>query len=72
MTQKDQFFKGINYLFGSLPLIFLGPYGVYNAFINKQNMWHYLVLIIAILICLTAVFLIFRGLKLIMNSIFEK
>ena len=64
-------FKGIKYLAWALPLLFMGPTVIYNAFINKQNGWHYLVLAIGIIICFTAMFLMFLGLKTIMKSLFN-
>lgn len=63
--------KGINYLAWALPLLFIGPSVIYNAFINKQNGWHYLVLAIGIIACLGAVYLMFMGLKTIMRSLFN-
>ena len=63
--------KGINYLAWALPLLFIGPSVIYNAFINKQNGWHYLVLSIGIIACLGAVYLMFMGLKTIMRSLFN-
>jgi hypothetical protein len=41
-TNKELLSKGIKYLGGALPLLFIGPSIIYNAFINKQNIWHYL------------------------------
>jgi hypothetical protein len=35
-TNKELLSKGIKY--GALPLLFIGPSIIYNAFINKQNM----------------------------------
>lgn len=71
MTQKDTFYRGIKYLFGGLPCFFLGPSVYYNALMNKSNNWHYLVLIIGILISVLAVFLMYKGIKIIMQSIFN-
>ena len=41
-TNKELLSKSIKYLAWSLPLLFIGPSLIYNAFINKQNDWHYL------------------------------
>jgi hypothetical protein len=70
-TNKELLSKGIKYMAGALPLLFIGPSLIYNAFMNKENGWHYLVLGIGILICLTAMFLMFLGLKTIMKSLFN-
>ena len=70
-TNKELLSKGIKYLAGALPLLFLGPAVIYNAFMNKQNVWHYLVLAIGIIACLAAMYLMFLGLKTIMKSLFN-
>jgi putative Mn2+ efflux pump MntP len=70
-TNKELLSKGIKYLAGALPLLFLGPAMIYNAFMNQQNVWHYLVLAIGIIACLVAMFLMYLGLKTIMKSLFN-
>lgn len=70
-TNKDILFKGVRNLLWSIPLLFLGPTIIHNAFMNKENNWHYLVLFLGIFVCLTSVFLIFTGLKKIMKSLFH-
>jgi hypothetical protein len=63
--------KGIKNLLYALPLMFLGPSVVYNAFINKQNVWHWLVLAVGIVLCGLAVYLMFKGVKAITDALFE-
>ena len=70
-TNKQVLSKGIKYLAGALPLIFIGPSVIYNAFANKQNVWHYLVLAIGIIACLGAMFVMYMGLKTIIKSLFD-
>ena len=70
-TNRKVLSKGISYLAWSLPLLFIGPSVIYNAFINKQNVWHYLVLAIGIIACLGAIYLLFMGLKTIVSSLFD-
>ncbi|MFV8323401.1 DUF6095 family protein [Flavobacterium sp. LS2R12] len=70
-TNKELLSKGIKYLAGALPLLFLGPAVIYNAFMNKQNVWHYLVLAIGIIACIAAMLLMYLGLKIIMKSLFN-
>lgn len=70
-TNKALLSKGIKYLAWALPLLFIGPSVIYNAFINKQNGWHYLVLAIGIGICIGAVYFMFLGLKTLMQSLFN-
>ncbi|PJE44313.1 MAG: hypothetical protein CUR32_01680 [Flavobacterium sp.] len=63
--------KGIKNLLYALPLMFLGPSVVYNAFINKQNVWHWLVLAVGIVLCVLAVYFMFKGVKAITDALFE-
>ncbi|MCW2121058.1 DUF6095 family protein [Flavobacterium sp. 7A] len=70
-TNKDVLSRGIKYLSGALPLLFIGPSVIYNAFMNQKNNWHYLVLGIGIALCITAVFLMYKGLQFIMKSLFN-
>ncbi len=72
MTDRQVLNKGIGYMAWALPLLFIGPSVIYNAFINKQNIWHYLVLALGIAICFIAVYLVFKGLNTIMKSLFGK
>ena len=71
-TNKELLSKSIKYLAWALPLLFIGPSLIYNAFINKQNVWHYLVLGIGILVCITSVSLMFKGIQIIMKSLFDE
>jgi hypothetical protein len=70
-TNKELLSKGIKKLAIALPLLFIGPSIIHNAFINKHNDWHYLVLGIGIATCLGAVYLAFVGLQIMMRSIFN-
>lgn len=69
-TNRELLGKGLKYLGWALPLMFIGPSVIYNAFINKQNVWHYLVLAIGIVASFFAVYLAFKGLNTIMKSLF--
>ena len=64
--------KGIKNLLIALPLLFIGPSIIYNAWINKQNIWHYLVLAIGMLLSFLAVYFLFKGVQKLTDSIFEK
>ena len=70
-TNKEVLTKGIKYIAWALPLYFMGPSVVYNAFMNKQNNWHYLVLAVGIVVSFFAIYLTFKGLKTILNSMFD-
>ncbi len=63
--------KGIGKLAWALPLLLSGPVFIYNAFINKQNIWHYLVLAIGVAICLGGVYMMFMGIKTIVDCLFD-
>ncbi|PKB15431.1 DUF6095 family protein [Flavobacterium sp. 5] len=71
MANKDLLAKGIKYVTGALPLMFIGPTVIYNAFMNQHTNWHYLVLGIGIIACLASMYLMFVGLKIIMKGIFN-
>lgn len=68
---KELLDKGIKYLLYALPLMFIGPSVIYNAFINKQNVWHYLVLAFGIVFCLLAVYFMFKGIKTLTDALFQ-
>ena len=70
-TNKDLLAKGVKYLFGALPLMFIGPSIMYNAFMNKHTNWHYLILAIGCALCITSVYLAFRGLKIMTDALFN-
>ncbi len=70
-TNKELLGKGIKYLTVASALMFLGPSLIYNAFMNQHTNWHYLVLGIGIVACLSAMFLIFYGLRIIMKGLFN-
>jgi Family of unknown function (DUF6095) len=63
--------KGIIKLAWALPLLFSGPTIIYNAFINKDNFWHYAVLAVGIGVCGLAMYFMFVGLNTIMKSMFN-
>lgn len=69
-TNKEVLNKGIKYMAWALPLLFIGPAVIHNAFINKQNNWHYLVLGVGIVMCMASIYLVFMGLRTIMKSLF--
>lgn len=71
MQKKALLDKGIKFMLYALPLMFIGPSVIYNAFINKQNVWHYLVLFIGIILCLLAVYFMFKGIKTLIDTLFE-
>ena len=71
-TDKSLLIKGIKTLVFALLSLFLGPILLSQALADKENSLYIPTLIIGCLISAFAVFLIFRGLKIIMNSMFKK
>jgi drug/metabolite transporter (DMT)-like permease len=70
-SKKELLDKAIKYLLYALPMMFIGPAVIYNAFQNKDNIWHYLVLAIGIAICISSVYFLFKGVKNITDSLFQ-
>lgn len=70
-TNKALLAKALKYLSGALPLLFIGPAIIHNAFMNQGNNWHYLVLGIGIALSIYGVYCLYVGLKTIMNSLFN-
>lgn len=71
-TNRDLLVKGIQNLGLCVILMFLGPTLLYIAFSNQEKSTYILVLILAIMICGFAVFFLFRGIHIIMKSMFDK
>ena len=70
-TNKKILLKGIQFLSGSLPLMFIGPIIINSSFKNKENPLYPFILGLGILLCATAIFCIFKGISLIMKSLFD-
>lgn len=71
-TNKDILNKGIKFLAWALPAVFIGPSLIHFAFINKQQALFPVILGIGILISFTGIFLIFKGIITIINSMTDK
>jgi hypothetical protein len=70
-TNKSILAKGVKYLAGALPLLFLGPVVITSAFKNEKHPLYIYVLILGILIALAAMFLIFKGINTVLKSLFD-
>jgi hypothetical protein len=70
-TNKSVLAKGVKYLAGALPLLFLGPVVITSAFKNEKHPLYVYVLILGILIALAAIFLIFKGINTVLKSLFD-
>lgn len=71
-TNKDTLAKGVKYLAGALPLIFIGPSILYSAFNNQDKALYWPILIIGILISFGAIFLIFKGIMTLLKALFDE
>lgn len=70
-TNKSILAKGVKYLAGALPLLFLGPVVITSAFKNENHPLYVYVLILGSIIALTAMFLIFKGINTVLKSLFD-
>lgn len=64
--------KGLRFLAGSLPTLFIGVFFLNSSFKNQKSPLFWPVLIVSALICALAVYLMFKGINTIMKSIFGK
>ena len=71
-VNKDVLNKGLRILLGSLPTLFIGVFILNSSFKNQKHPLYVYILILAVLICAYAVYLMFKGINTIMNSMFEK
>ncbi|WP_147676117.1 DUF6095 family protein [Algibacter pacificus] len=71
-TDKIKLYKGIKTMIFAALTLFMGPIILSMALSQPENSLYIPLLIVGILICAFAVFLIFKGLKLIMDSMFKK
>lgn len=63
--------KAIKFLAFALPAMFIGPSIIHFAFINQQQALYIPILIVGIIVCLTGMFLIVKGLRTILKSLFN-
>lgn len=70
-TDKKKLAKGLKFLSGALPLLFIGPVVINSSFKNKENSLYPFVLGLGILICGLAIFLIFKGINTIVKGLFD-
>ncbi|MGQ2984775.1 DUF6095 family protein [Flavobacterium sp.] len=70
-TDKKTLMRGLRYLSGALPLLFMGPVVIHNAFMNKEHPFFKMVLGIGIAFCIIAILLMIQGLRTIMKSLFD-
>lgn len=71
-VNKDVLNKGLRILLGSLPTLFIGVFILNSSFKNQKHPLFVYILILGVLICGYAVYLMFKGINTIMKSMFEK
>lgn len=70
-TNKKILIKGLSYLGWAFPLFFIGPVVIHSSFKNEGHPLFIPVLGVGIILCLSAILLMFLALKTIMKSLFE-
>lgn len=71
-TNKELLVKGLQTMGICLVLMFLGPTLLHLTLTNQDKPTFILVLIIAIIACVLAIFFLFKGIQTILKSIFSK
>lgn len=71
-TNKAILNKGLKFLSWALLAVFIGPTLVHFAFINKLQPLYPVILGVGVLICFVGIFLIFKGIITIINSMTDK
>ncbi|RED46091.1 DUF6095 family protein [Seonamhaeicola aphaedonensis] len=71
-TDKEVLVKGLKFMGGSLVCMFIGPTLIYISQTKVKSPIDTILLIIAILICGFAIYLAFRGINIILDSMFKK
>jgi hypothetical protein len=71
-TNKDTLARGVKFLAGALPLIFIGPSVVFSAFNNQDKPLYWPILILGIVVSLAAIFLIFKGIMTLLKALFDE
>ncbi|MEW4922502.1 DUF6095 family protein [Algibacter sp. 2305UL17-15] len=71
-TDKEMLVKGLQYMGGALACMFSGPTLAYISQTKLKSPIDSIVLILAIIICVTAIFLAFKGINTILDSMFKK
>lgn len=70
-TDREVLKKGIQYLIITVLMMFAGPSLLYIALGNPDKPLYIPLLIISLLICAGAIFMGFKGIRTIMNSMFS-
>lgn len=71
-TNKELLIKGIKLMGIAFACMFSGPTLAYISQTKLKSPINFIILIIAILICILGIFFAFKGINTIMNSMFKK
>lgn len=70
-TNKVTLMQGLKTLAGALPLSFAGPVLLFSTFKNQDHLLFIPMLILALVFMAAAVFLLFRGINILMKALFD-
>ena len=70
-TNKVLLGKGLKHMGGALPLAIIGPVVLFSSFKNQEHSLFIPVLIIGLAAMFTAIFLLFKGIGIIMKALFD-
>ena len=71
-TDRELLVNGLKKMGLSIIFMFLGPTLIYIAFSNKEKPLYIPILIMAIAICALAIYFVFKGIMIILDSMFKK
>lgn len=71
-TNKNLLAKGIQYLGAAVLATLIGPSILYSAFHNKDHPLYIAILIVGIIACAGAIFLIFKGIMTLVKALFDE
>lgn len=70
-TNKELLIKGIKTLALTIMMVFTGPTLFYVANSNQEKPLYIPLIVISVLICILAIYMAFRGIRIILEGIFS-
>lgn len=71
-TDKDMLIRGVKTMAICALLMFIGPTLLYLVLGNPDKPFFYPLVVIGVIVCIISIYLGFKGLKIIMQSVFGK
>ncbi|MBT8288549.1 MAG: hypothetical protein HKN00_06520 [Flavobacteriaceae bacterium] len=71
-TNRDILRRGLKYMAITVLLMFIGPSLLYVAFTNQEKPLYIPILVLALLLCGASIFMGFKGIRTILNSMFNQ